>query len=64
MPPDNPQPALRSLADGWLNYSLDKSTGLYSKTNQSTVTLATTSSTSWPMLVVTCSLSRMRRERG
>jgi len=37
MPPDNPQPALRSLADGWLNYDLDNSTGLYSKTNQSTV---------------------------
>lgn len=37
MPPDNPQPALRSLADGWLNYSLDKNTGLYSKTDQSTV---------------------------
>lgn len=37
MPPDNPQQALRSLADGWLNYSLDKATGLYDKTNQSTM---------------------------
>jgi hypothetical protein len=37
MPPDNPQQALRSLADGWLNYSFDSDTGRYDKTDQSTV---------------------------
>ena len=36
MPPDNPQPALSGLADGWLNYSFDTDTGHYDKTDQST----------------------------
>jgi hypothetical protein len=36
MPPDNPQQALRSLADGWLNYSYDSHTDRYDKTDQST----------------------------
>lgn len=35
-PPDNPQQALRGLADGWLNYSYDSTDGKYDQTDPST----------------------------
>lgn len=35
-PPNNPSPALRSMADGWLNFSYDTNSRTYDKTDQAT----------------------------